>query len=181
MLAGFVRCNGGLDNGTALSSPADRRGQVAIAPQPHHRRGAERVCRRALIVALVRGRSDGQCAAADRRNLDRPAERRSPIHSDAGRGQRAACPTEVDAAESLLLLGNSRDRCLPPSVQRQDGHRDKLPRAPAGGNTIAAERQWPSPPELHPPQVAARLSNGLPFTGEALNGRSIIHRRGSPQ
>jgi hypothetical protein len=25
------------------------------------------------------------------------------------------------------------------------------------------------------------LSNGLPFTGEALNGRSIIHRRGSPQ
>jgi hypothetical protein len=27
MLAGFVRCNGGLDNGTALSSFASRRGQ----------------------------------------------------------------------------------------------------------------------------------------------------------
>jgi hypothetical protein len=38
MHAGFVRCNGGLDNGTALSSLAGRRGQVAPAPEPHHRR-----------------------------------------------------------------------------------------------------------------------------------------------
>jgi hypothetical protein len=57
----------------------------------------------------------------------------------------------------LLLLGNSGDRCLPPSVQKQDGRRNKPQRSPAGKNTIAAERRWPSPPEPHPPQVAAPI------------------------
>ena len=57
----YERCNGGLDNGTALPSLAGRRGQVAIAPQPHHRRRAERVRRGALIVAQVRA---GAAAAA---------------------------------------------------------------------------------------------------------------------
>jgi len=71
-------------------------------------------------------------------------------------------PTEVDAAESLLLLGNSRDRCHPPSVQKQDGRRNKPQRSPAGGNTIAAERRWPSPPELPRPKSRPRLSNALP-------------------
>jgi hypothetical protein len=79
------------------------------------------------------------------------------MQSWAGRGQRADCLTEVDAAESLLLLGNSGDRCLPPSVQKQDGRRTKPQRSPTGDDTIATEGRWSWPPELPPPQVAAPI------------------------
>jgi hypothetical protein len=180
MLVGFVRCNGGLDNGTALSSFGGRRGQVVPAPQLRHRRRAGRIRRGALMVAQVWFCRAGQRASAETRPRDQPPERRSRIQDQAARRQRAACATEVDAAESLLLLSNSGDRCLPPSVQKQDGRCNKPRRSPTGDNPIAAERRWPSPPELPRPQSRTRLSNGLPFTGEALNSRSIIHRRPSP-
>jgi hypothetical protein len=64
----------------------------------------------------------------------------------------------------LLLLGNFGDRCLPPSVQKQDGRRHKPQRSPAGDNPIATERRWPSAPELSRPQSRPRLSNGLPIS-----------------
>ena len=91
------------------------------------------------------------------------------MQSWAGRGQRADCLTEVDAAESLLLLGNSGDRCLPPSVQKQDGRRTKPQRSPTGDDTIATEGRWSWPPELPPPQVAAPIVQ-----------RFAVHRR-SPE
>jgi len=85
----------------------------------------------------------------------------------AGRGQRAACPTEVDAAESLLLLGNSGDRCLPPSVHRQDGrrhNREHHRRAPTGSRPrVDGLRRQNS---IHP-KSRTRLSNALPFSGGA--------------
>jgi len=81
------------------------------------------------------------------------------MQSWAGRGQRAACLTEVDAAESLLLLGNSGDRCLPPSVQKQDGRRTKPQRSPTGDDTIATEGGGLGRQNSPRPKSRPRLSN----------------------
>jgi hypothetical protein len=123
MLAGFVRCNGGLDNGTALPSLAGRRGQVAIAPQPHHRRRAERVRRGALIVAQVRAEVT---ASALPRNCDRVIGRQ--------RGDREFKAAPVAASARLAPPRSMRrSRCSFSAIPVIDACRLRC-----GGKTAAA-------------------------------------------
>ena len=113
------------------------------------------------MVAQVRLCRAGQRASAETRPRDRPAESRSPMQGCAGRGQRAACPTEIAVAEPRLLRGNSGDRCPPPLAQNQSSRRHRPRKSPAGDNQIATEGRWPSQPEPHPPQVAAPIVQRL--------------------
>ena len=109
------------------------------------------------MVAQVRLCRAGQRASAETRPRDRPAESRSPMQGCAGRGQRAACLTEIAVAEPRLLRGNSGDRCPPPLAQNQSSRRHRPRKSPAGDNQIATEARWPSPPELLHPTVAAPI------------------------
>ena len=113
------------------------------------------------MVAQVRLCRAGQRASAETRPRDRPDESRSPMQGCAGRGQRAACPTEIAVAEPRLLRGNSGDRCPPPLAQNQSSRRHRPRKSPAGDNQIATEGRWPSQPEPHPPQVAAPIVQRL--------------------
>jgi hypothetical protein len=167
MLAGFVRCNGGLDNGTALSSLAGRRGQIAPAPRPHHRRRAERVRRGALIVAQVRA---GAAAAALPLSvaieIGRPRDDRerkaTPVVASAPPAHRGRCGGVVAPSRQL-------PRSMPPAFGAEARRPPPQTAEIAGGRqhncsreTMAVAARTPSTPSRGPDCPTACRSPAKP-------------------
>ena len=173
-LPAFVRFIGGLDNGTALSSLAGRRGQVAPAPQPHHRPRAERVRRGALMVAQLRRRSDGQRVAADFRH-SRSAGREIIPDAKLGRSRPARglprqnrCGGVVAPFRTIPAIAACRPRCRTnpaAATNRGDRRRARTQLRPRGDGR---RRQNP----IH--QVAAPIVQRLAV-------QLAAHRRVAPR
>jgi len=160
-----------LDNGTALSSLAGRRGQVAIAPQPHHRRGAKRVRRGALMVAQVRLCRAGQRVSSETRPSDRPPKRRSCdsrpgcLRPARGLPHRSRCggvvaPSRQFRRSMPAALGAESIQPPQQTAEIADGRRHNCSR-----ETMAFAARTPTAPRCGP-----ACPTFLPFTGEALNG-----------
>ena len=106
--------------------------------------------------ARLRGNATARSAAREMIANSRPSCSR-PTHS---------LPHRIRCRGVAAPSGQFR-RSLPTTFGAEPVKPPPQPRkSQTGNNTIAPERRWPSPPELHPPQVAAPIVQ-----------RFAVHRR----